>query len=80
MSPKGDNLDVASDLGGGQGGDRPAARRPFVGIHFACCEVYTRVYINRTKTAYEGYCAKCSRPVRIRIGPGGTDCRFFTAY
>ena len=56
------------------------AQRRYVGIRFACCDVYTRIYVNRAETAYEGYCPKCSRPVRISIGPGGTDCRFFTAY
>lgn len=55
-------------------------QKPFVGIRFACCGVYTRVYVNRTGTAYEGRCPKCSRSVRLRIGPGGTDERFFTAY
>jgi hypothetical protein len=52
----------------------------FLGIQFACCGVYQRIYINSTETAYEGRCPKCCRPVRIRVGAGGTDHRFFTAY
>ena len=51
----------------------------FVGVQFACCDVYTRVYINRDETAYEGRCPKCGKKVRLAIGPGGTDSRFFTA-
>ena len=75
----GENLDLSS-------GEDPEMARPpsgprrFVGIHFACCDVYTRIYVNREGTAYQGNCPKCSKPVRIRIGPGGTDCRFFRAY
>ena len=75
----GEHLDISSDSGPERPG-RPARSRRFVGIRFACCDVYTRVYVNRGETAYEGYCPKCSRRVRIRIGPEGTDCRFFTAY
>ena len=51
----------------------------FVGVQFACCDVYSRVYINRDETAYEGNCPKCAKRVRLEIGPGGTDSRFFTA-
>ena len=56
----------------------PSVRR-FVGIHFICCDVYTRVYVNRDETAYEGNCPRCAKRVRLRIGPGGTNARFFTA-
>lgn len=73
----GENLDLSSDP---PEPDRLPAARSFVGIHFVCCDVYSRIYINRDSTAYEGYCPKCSKRVRLRIGPGGTDSRFFTAY
>jgi hypothetical protein len=76
----GENLDISSHPEPDSGGRPTAEKRRFVGIRFACCDVYTRVYVNRAETAYEGYCPKCSKRVRIRIGPGGTDSRFFTAY
>ena len=74
----GENLDLSSDPPERRSQDNVA--RSFVGIHFACCDVYTRVYINRAATAYEGNCPKCSKRVRLRIDPEGTDSRFFTAY
>jgi hypothetical protein len=77
----GEHLDLTEgSTDGGQNERRSAAsNRRFVGVHFVCCDVYTRVYINRDETAYEGNCPKCAKRVRLRIGPSGTDSRFFTA-
>jgi hypothetical protein len=78
----GEHLDLTDDAsrpGGRRGEDASSAGRRFVGVHFVCCDVYTRIYLNRDATAYAGNCPKCAKRVRLRIGPGGTDARFFTA-
>ena len=74
----GEHLDLSSDLPP----QRPntGGSRPFLGIRFACCDVYARIYLNARGTAYQGYCPRCSKAVMIRVGPGGSDARFFTAY
>ena len=54
-------------------------RQPWVGIRFECCNVYARVYRNREGTAYTGRCPHCLREVRLQVGPGGTEARFFKA-
>lgn len=75
----GEHLDLSSD-GPTRGPDVSSnAGRKFVGVHFTCCDAYTRVYINRDESAYEGNCPKCGKKIRLGIAPGGTDSRFFTA-
>ncbi|QDU97672.1 hypothetical protein [Lignipirellula cremea] len=61
---------------------RPAesTARPFVGVQFACCSVYCRVYRNRQADAYEGRCPRCAKPIRLKIGAGGVSSRFFTVH
>jgi hypothetical protein len=56
--------------------DAESGRR-FVGVHFDCCDVYTRVYINREQSAYLGHCPRCAKQIRLSIGPGGSESRFF---
>ena len=53
--------------------------RPWVGVKFTCCNVYTRIYRNRAGTAYMGRCPRCMKPVRMHIAVGGSHSRFFQA-
>ena len=66
------------------GDESPAAPqefhgRPYLGVQFDCCNVYTRVYRNAEGTAYAGRCPRCGRELIVPIGPDGTDTRFFRA-
>jgi hypothetical protein len=55
----------------------PSQPRPFLMVHFACCGVYCRIYRSPDGKRYEGHCPKCARPVKFRVGDGGTDARAF---
>lgn len=59
--------------------DDPAESSRFLGVHFACCDAYSRIYANRARTAYVGHCPRCAKRIEFQIGPGGTAARFFVA-
>ncbi len=72
------DIEGLAESGDGHGKIEPP-NRPWVGIQFDCCGVYTRVYRNKEHTAYAGRCPRCCRSINLRIGPGGTESRFFVA-
>ena len=51
--------------------------RPYIGVRFACCDVYVRIYRSPDGKSYRGHCPRCARPVNFVVGPGGTDARTF---
>lgn len=55
-------------------------KRPFLGVRFACCGVYVRVLLKAEQTTYFAHCPRCLGKLEIRIGPGGSEQRIFTAY
>ena len=73
------DLEGVDDPNQGVANDGSLWGRPWVGIRFDCCDVYTRAYRNREGTAYRGRCPRCMRSVTLRVGPDGTDARFFVA-
>ena len=54
-------------------------RRPFIGVHFKCCKVYSRIYLNHKGDAFVGWCPKCAAKVMIKVAKGGSKSRFYTA-
>lgn len=56
-----------------------AGGRPHLSILFRCCNVYAPIYRTADEKAYAGNCPRCARPVRVKIGPGGSTSRVFIA-
>ncbi len=56
-----------------------APKRPYIHVLFDCCNVYQRIYRRRGQRVYVGWCPKCGRRVKVRVGVDGTQCRFFRA-
>ncbi len=81
MAEKGRQLDLTSLTGSEKPSSSDAEERKgkFLGVHFACCDVYSRIYLSRDLTAYVGNCPRCAKRIQILVGSGGTNSRFFTA-
>ena len=62
----------------GESSDKRSAARPFLGIHFACCGVYQRIYREHESAHYAGRCPRCRREVIFAVGTGGSASRIFT--
>lgn len=80
----GRHFDLSSDAyersrAGASGGRRGGVPQPFLGVMFACCNVYSRVYRTADGTAYRGGCPRCGRLAQFRVGSGGSSSRFFRA-
>lgn len=55
-------------------------KKKYLGIHFACCNVYTRIYVNNVGNAYKGRCPHCLRRLSVKIGKNGVKDRFLVAF
>ena len=53
--------------------------KPFIGMHFKCCNVYQRLYLNKAGTAFVGWCPKCAVKAEVKVSRDGAKTRFFTA-
>jgi len=38
-----------------------SVKKPFIGVRFACCNVYSRLYLVHNKKEYSLACPKCGR-------------------
>ena len=51
--------------------------RPFIGVYWECCRVYSRINLNKKGSAYVGWCPKCGKRVQMNVSPTGSKGRFF---
>ena len=54
-------------------------RRPYLGVRFTCCNVYTHIFLNAQQSAFVGWCPRCAAKLEIKAGPDGSDERIFEA-
>ena len=54
-----------------------ASARPYLRIYFACANQYVRVYRRPDQPCYLARCPQCGMTKTFRVGPGGTENRFF---
>lgn len=77
MSESGRRLSIQEGSGRPNPTGSGAGGRPWIGVRFLCAGAYVRVPRNKDGTAYLAMCPRCGKTVRFRVGPGGTEQRFF---
>jgi hypothetical protein len=75
--PRDYNVELSSADGGTSPSTPHRSLRPFLSVHFACCNAYQRVYRSLDGTRYDGRCPRCGKPARFRVGRDGTAERSF---
>lgn len=61
------------------GQNKDVKAKPFIGVHFSCCNIYQHINLNAAGTAFVGWCPKCAGKVEVKVSPTGSKSRFFTA-
>ena len=51
--------------------------RPFLRVVFECCNIYQRIYRDRSEQYYVGRCPRCLRSITFKIASNGTAVRDF---
>ena len=76
--PRDYKVELSTDGPSGEA-DAPTSSqpRPYIGVRFACCDVYVRIYRSPDGKSYRGHCPRCAKPVNFVVGPGGTEARTF---
>lgn len=77
LDPRDYKIELSGDARPADAPTSSPASRPYIGVRFACCDVYVRIYRSPDGKAYRGHCPRCAKPVNFIVGPGGTDARTF---
>jgi hypothetical protein len=54
-------------------------KKKFLGIQFLGCNTYGRLYPNKENSHFVGRCPRCGLTLKVKIGEGGLNDRFFRA-
>jgi len=55
----------------------PTPARPYLSVHFACCNIYLRIYRTPDNKSYKGHCPRCNKQVTFTVAATGTSSRIF---
>jgi hypothetical protein len=74
--PRDYKLDIPG-VGAPEPDSSAGSSRPFLSVQFECCNVYQRIYRDADGQHYTGRCPRCGKPIRFKVGEGGTNSRSF---